>query len=138
MDKCPSCGSEDTVEANETYTFDYGTPVSVPLTVTHPIMRCHTCKESWFDYRGEEAREAIVSKYYQVFTKVPRFIDLAQELGDWFNSESPPELHRNSNLYILLKECLPNHPCHTKETWDDNLPANRQGPFALPTTENKK
>lgn len=68
---CPNCGSDHVTESNETSTFDYGVPTSVPLTVTQPVMRCGECQEAWTDYRGEDAREAVIAQYRRVFSREP-------------------------------------------------------------------
>lgn len=72
---CVVCGSSHVTESEETSTFDYGFPRSVPLTVTQPVMRCGECQEAWTDYRGEEAREAVIERYRFIFTRVQRPLD---------------------------------------------------------------
>jgi N-acyl-D-aspartate/D-glutamate deacylase len=42
-------------------------------------------------------------------TTTPRWVDLATELARYFNSHKPAELTRSSDLYLLLKEVLPNY-----------------------------
>lgn len=60
---CPNCDADAVSESLVTSTFDYGAGLSVPLTVTEPVMSCSACGEKWTDWRGEEAREAAVDRY---------------------------------------------------------------------------
>lgn len=64
---CPSCEAESTVtEAVGTYEFPYGLEGSqVQLEVTHPILTCTKCDESFSDYRGEAARDEAVKAYLE-------------------------------------------------------------------------
>ncbi len=57
-DICPNCRSFDTTEAEYVDVFDftvldYGL---VQVTAKYPVITCAKCKESFSDWRGENAR----------------------------------------------------------------------------------
>ncbi len=60
---CAECGCEDVSKSMEDYTFPYGNPVSVDLTVEVPVYKCEGCGYQWMNYEAGDIMDAYVEEW---------------------------------------------------------------------------
>lgn len=71
-ENCPFC-TTPVNETTEEYELQYGQPgdkLYAILKVSHPVLSCPKCGESWFDWRGEVARSKAVEEHLKSFNSV--------------------------------------------------------------------
>ena len=64
---CPECGCEEVTKTTEPYTFPYGHPESVELTVDVPVYSCSKseCGFRWMNWEAEVVIDAFIEQWKQ-------------------------------------------------------------------------